>query len=719
MGLENLKSIFAEGMTEFNNTDVTKMISEHKVGFPGPVNAFKDTHATGFTLNFESGNKTQYKIPATLPVLDSMLLTNLSGLNSTLTIGGGTFTQGDAFGDGHLFQHSFTELSQTQLTDMSSEYSDVDGIFSQPDIFGDNILFQQNMYPDGTSQLLELNGTSVFQQGMGGIFNKSTTYESSKFTPMSSLNVPSIEQILTSGNVNSSGYISQKQSYDKLDVINGTGENINVSGIPIRTVDGMGNLISDITKNRKFPSDTSWSNLYDQNHKSKGVGHNYGPDVRSVFGIRDDAPNIRGLSRNAFLGMGQGEPYIISNLPDGDIGGLDGGRVQNFASRSIPIVRAGVDALRLGKYLVSPSGLLTIAKQNALGLFSRVDYTKTLFGIETKITSPQRFGTFYNPLATAGSALARLLGTTPNVLIRRDELLPGAYPPFDKYENQLGLTKLSDTFGGSNELLGAVTGVPIAAGVKARNYYPQFGLNSGDKMTISRMLSGEKIDNDGGFSSITPPEEIIPQMLPTNIEVEKDGMPFYFKDLRDDTYIFFRAYIDGLTENISPSWAPTNYLGRSEPVYVYERSERDISFNLKLFAQTPSELDSIYQKMNRLTSLCYPQYAKDTVGDASAKQRMKPPLTKFRLGELFGHENNELTGFIKSISYTFPQESPWETKQGKRVPKYVQVAISYQVIHMKVPSLDFARPKNENDASNTEVFYGTTKAVAGVGLGVE
>ena len=37
-------------------------------------------------------------------------------------------------------------------------------------------------------------------------------------------------------------------------------------------------------------------------------------------------------------------------------------------------------------------------------------------------------------------------------------------------------------------------------------------------------------------------------------ESEKNGMPFYFRDLRDNHMIFFRAYITGLTETISPNW---------------------------------------------------------------------------------------------------------------------------------------------------------------------
>ena len=166
------------------------------------------------------------------------------------------------------------------------------------------------------------------------------------------------------------------------------------------------------------------------------------------------------------------------------------------------------------------------------------------------------------------------------------------------------------------------------------------------------------------------------------IESSESGMPFYFKDMRTNAYIFFRAYAEGLTENISPSYAVHNYIGRSEPVYTYERGEREISMTLKLFAQTKGELTSIYEKMNRLTSLCYPQYELDGYGN-----RMKPPFTKLRYGELFGKMNKELMGYIKSVSYSYEQSSPYEIEVGKRVPKHIVATIGYQVIHDRTPSI--------------------------------
>ena len=77
--------------------------------------------------------------------------------------------------------------------------------------------------------------------------------------------------------------------------------------------------------------------------------------------------------------------------------------------------------------------------------------------------------------------------------------------------------------------------------------------------------------------------------------------------------------------------------------------------------------------------------------------------------------DQEMTGFIKSLSYTFPDESPWEITNGQRVPKYIQANIGFQVIHSEVPSLDFARIKEcQSEPLNT--FYGINSKDSGVGV---
>jgi hypothetical protein len=169
-------------------------------------------------------------------------------------------------------------------------------------------------------------------------------------------------------------------------------------------------------------------------------------------------------------------------------------------------------------------------------------------------------------------------------------------------------------------------------------------------------------------------------------ESEKYGMPFYFKDLRDGKYVIFRGYIEGITENFSPSWNSHNYIGRSESVWTYSRTDRGVNFTFKVFAGSDKELQLIYEKINTLSSMVYPWYHKDA--GLGGKNRMKPPYTSLRLGELFGNEKHNMTGFIKSLDYSWPDNSPWETERGKRVPKHIVVTVGFQVVHRDPPDKD-------------------------------
>ena len=460
----------------------------------------------------------------------------------------------------------------------------------------------------------------------------------------------------------------------------------------------------------------SWSNLYKASHTPKDNPEWGGNVPISYPGVNRDKLNIRnsedgrfgfgGSTRTSAISavgklIGQvpflegditeflkdtgKEPYIVSHLPTDNF--LSGGRIPNAGSRSVPIVRAVTDTLRLTKYLSSAAGVAFIAKQNALGFIgsrSESPFLSLKGEQPSTLVSPQRFNSLYNPLSTLGSSLTRLLGTTPNVLLRRDELLPGIVG-VTSYDQTI--FKLDNTFTNNNgvgvgsPVVDTSTSFPIAAGVKFKNPLKK----SGDRMTLAKMIEGDSLGVVGGLTT-GKIEADGRNVLAFDVESYKEGMPLYFKDLRDNKYIFFRAYIEGLTESISPTWASINYIGRSEPVYVYERSERDITFTLRLAAQTSDELEMIYKKMNKLTSLCYPEYMADV--NLGGKLKMKPPLTKFRMGEIFGKSKNELMGFIKSLNYSVEQSSTWETENGKRVPRHVTANITYQVIHTSVPQLD-------------------------------
>ena len=453
--------------------------------------------------------------------------------------------------------------------------------------------------------------------------------------------------------------------------------------------------------------------------------------------LRAETPNdtlsLLGLS-NPFSGKlnNRGnEPYVVS-----EIGG-------NVAGRDFPIERSLLDAQRIIRFMTSQAGLFFIAKQNLLGVNTKVITTQYLpdttqiGAVEPKkIGRRQRFQTSYNPLSTLGSLVRTLGGQVPNVgfgfLLNREDpfpldptrtLLPRNY--MDSIATRK-ITSLGFAPGSQEEEFTSPVLNETAAGLFsdiASTFGPGVPRDfpkRGDKMTLSNMIKGDNLTSLPALKTSTfnignpfnvPTAETLNNLTSnsaeTNIESQEAGLPFYFKDLRDNTYVCLRGYLSGITENISPSWASENYIGRSEPVYIYERAERDINFSLKLFATTKDELGIIYKKMNRLTSMCYPEYKNDSkfsevdvVGDLPIgvgalsplskpdKVRMKPPLVKFRLGDMYGSENNEMTGWIKSISYTVPDNSVWETSRGKKVAKHIEATIGFQVIHGSPPELE-------------------------------
>ena len=405
------------------------------------------------------------------------------------------------------------------------------------------------------------------------------------------------------------------------------------------------------------------------------------------------------------------EPYVISPIGDE-------GREKNKGGRSIPITRALTDTDRILNFITSPQGLSFALQQNI-----NIPIQNTVVNKNgSLIRTPQRFGATYNPLSTLAVQASRILGQSiPNILIRKsgfdlgadilggigsavggqvgetlntvaDLLSPTEYKhsPANLINNSgLPYFSINDTFtagitniaedGFASTLVDKLSD---AASNLLSGETPVTPVSAGDKMTLSKIAKGNEILSAGLASLVVDENFSVMETLP-NIDAEADGIPFYFKDLRDNSYIFFRAYIEGLTENISPSYASHNYIGRSEPVWTYERAEREISMTLKLVAQTQGELVRIYEKMDRLTSMCYPEYQDDDYGS-----RMKPPLAKLRYGELYGKTNKELLGYIKSVSYSVENSSTYETDpEVGRVPRHVTATIGYQVIHDKVPGL--------------------------------
>ena len=599
---------------------------------------------------------------------------------------------------------------------------------------------------------------SKFDDNVGGLFNlvSNTSDDSKKYsTVFRTINIPSgfvdtdsngnvMSTPWTGGDVFRNGNITTGEGYPNLLTAYQKFINTSLMNEPVRYSDNPSSFIlntpePNVTNTNDFVQDRiltttqmgtenyNFSTFYNSDHTPKDNKRGPG-DVKSKLSLKNNTHN------SGYRGT---EPYIVSNV------GTD--ETEN-SSRYWQWSRSIIDEKRIFEFMKSEAGLWFMGKQNLLGLNTRVIVEDDVESMVTNNVpgsptderrwhraSGQRFKRWYSPLSTMASAFRLGGGGFPNILVDREfpfgEVagLLGAdtdYSKFIKNRKRVspggGLINIGglpstgraahdrnfditdESF--SQDDYSAPTGViaDLASAIPGVQVKPK-GPKLGDFMTLNPYKT-DKVYQSNNFAGSYGGNNTLSLVKNNNLqemEKEKHGLPFYFRDLRTNAYLIFRAYITGLTENIQPSWTSENYIGRSEPVYIYDKTERDISFTLTLFAQNINELKAIYRKMNVLTSLCYPEYKSDinfqqqTVGGQTlnlgsmGKNRMKPPFTMMRVGELYGSVNHELMGFVKSLTYSFPDNSPWETKRGRRVPKLITAQLNYQVVHASVPGVKF------------------------------
>jgi hypothetical protein len=111
----------------------------------------------------------------------------------------------------------------------------------------------------------------------------------------------------------------------------------------------------------------------------------------------------------------------------------------------------------------------------------------------------------------------------------------------------------------------------------------------------------------------------------------------------------FRATITGLTETMTPTWEPNKFIGNPFNFYTYTSIEKTLGFTFKIYSSNQKEHIAVWQRLNFLTSLVYPQGYVDGA--------IVPPFIKFSMGDLYKDKDC----FIESLTYTIPDDTTWET----------------------------------------------------------
>jgi hypothetical protein len=123
---------------------------------------------------------------------------------------------------------------------------------------------------------------------------------------------------------------------------------------------------------------------------------------------------------------------------------------------------------------------------------------------------------------------------------------------------------------------------------------------------------------------------------------DAEYVPFYFHDVRTNEIVGFHAFILSLSEDYSAAYDAVEGFGRVEPVRVYKNTQRKISLSFIAAALDSKDFDALWFKINKLTTLMYPQYTSGKRVSNDSYSFVKPftqaigasPLVRLRLGNL-------------------------------------------------------------------------------------
>lgn len=436
--------------------------------------------------------------------------------------------------------------------------------------------------------------------------------------------------------------------------------------------DANGNIEIKYDEKNKFqvPLDRSNSKLEIHWDSIKDSYYARGQRTNDTLGIRNDK-------------FGSTQPYVIKEI--GDKWGPEGG----FFSGDMGLVRGGTgtlagrvagDSVRTFKFLTENPG-----------------FTVKQYGLQAMNVGGDlgARANIYNPISP-------LLNTVPLLHFERHIDIPIASDIIR--QGFVGSSALEMLHLGSHkknarykelDALGALKSVIGIGGEPSLK-----DIENTEQVRAIGQQGVERPNND--VKSITADlVNLVPYGSKTDKELKEsensDFVPFRFKDVNNNKYIVFRALLSGITDNMTPEFAAERYVGRPDQVYVYQGTNREISFTFDIYPKSKSELPVLWEKLNYLVGLVYPSWAPSGGG-----MGMIAPFIELTIGDMY----KDTPGFLSQLSLTVQDGTTWEIDDWK-LPKYIQANCSFTYIGKYLPNqvgkhYELPWLKDEN-----EMFYKT------------
>jgi hypothetical protein len=170
------------------------------------------------------------------------------------------------------------------------------------------------------------------------------------------------------------------------------------------------------------------------------------------------------------------------------------------------------------------------------------------------------------------------------------------------------------------------------------------------KITRREYNTDEFIENKYFFSSVEDSINATGVYEGNNEQLDiKDFITLKFKSIPLNKSVNFRSTITGLTETFSPSWESSNFIGNPFNFYTYASIERSVTFNWTTFSMNAQEHKVMWDKLNFLQSLVYPQGYYPT-------SAVKAPLIEITLGSMYKNK----VSFIESLTFSVDDNTPWQ-----------------------------------------------------------
>ena len=137
--------------------------------------------------------------------------------------------------------------------------------------------------------------------------------------------------------------------------------------------------------------------------------------------------------------------------------------------------------------------------------------------------------------------------------------------------------------------------------------------------------------------------------------------------------IQFRGTVNSISETFTPNWTEIKYSGRAENAYLYDTFGRELNFGFRVYAYSVSELQPMWQRLEKLGKMTMPTYV---------SSGYRGNITKFTLGTMY----QNFPALISSLQYAVPDEFTWEIGLNKGasdnvLPMGVDVTIGLKLLN--------------------------------------